>query len=131
MREDETAALEREIAEIAAAGADAVIVQDLGVAARVRRLAPQLSLHASTQMAVHNRQGVEYLRSHGFDRAVLAREMPLSEIEKCAGLGVELEAFCHGALCVSSSGQCLFSSLVGGRSGNRGMCAQPLSLIHI
>ncbi|HIQ82226.1 MAG TPA: U32 family peptidase [Candidatus Pullichristensenella stercorigallinarum] len=128
VREDETAALEREIAEIAAAGADAVIVQDLGVAARVRRLAPQLSLHASTQMAVHNRQGVEYLRGHGFDRAVLAREMPLSEIEKCAGLGVELEAFCHGALCVSCSGQCLFSSLVGGRSGNRGMCAQPCRL---
>ena len=128
VREDEMAALEEQIAEIAAAGADAVIVQDLGVAACVRRLAPRLSLHASTQMAVHNRQGVEYLRAHGFDRAVLAREMPLVEIEKCAGLGVELEAFCHGALCVSCSGQCLFSSLVGGRSGNRGMCAQPCRL---
>ncbi len=128
VREDEMAALEEQIAEIAAAGADAVIVQDLGVAACVRRLAPRLSLHASTQMAVHNRQGVEYLRAHGFDRAVLAREMPLAEIEKCAGLGVELEAFCHGALCVSCSGQCLFSSLVGGRSGNRGMCAQPCRL---
>ena len=128
VREDEMAALEGQIAEIAAAGADAVIVQDLGVAACVRRLAPRLSLHASTQMAVHNRQGVEYLRAHGFDRAVLAREMPLAEIEKCAGLGVELEAFCHGALCVSCSGQCLFSSLVGGRSGNRGMCAQPCRL---
>lgn len=128
VHEDEMAALEEQIAEIAAAGADAVIVQDLGVAACVRRLAPRLSLHASTQMAVHNRQGVEYLRAHGFDRAVLAREMPLAEIEKCAGLGVELEAFCHGALCVSCSGQCLFSSLVGGRSGNRGMCAQPCRL---
>ncbi len=128
VRDGEMAALERQVAEIAEAGADAAIVQDLGVAACVRRLAPEVCLHASTQMAVHNRQGVEYLRDHGFNRAVLAREMSLAEIEKCAGLGVELEAFCHGALCVSCSGQCLFSSLVGGRSGNRGMCAQPCRL---
>ena len=128
VRDGEMAALEAQIREIAEAGADAVIVQDLGVAALVRQMAPGLSLHASTQMAVHDRQGVEYLRDHGFDRAVLAREMPLAEIEQCAGLGVELEAFCHGALCVCCSGQCLFSSLVGGRSGNRGMCAQPCRL---
>ena len=128
VRDGEMAALEAQICEIAEAGADAVIVQDLGVAALVRRMAPGLSLHASTQMAVHDRQGVEYLRDYGFDRAVLAREMPLAEIEQCAGLGVELETFCHGALCVCCSGQCLFSSLVGGRSGNRGMCAQPCRL---
>ena len=128
VRDGEMAALEGQIREVAEAGADAAIVQDLGVAALVRQMAPGLSLHASTQMAVHSRQGVEYLRGHGFGRAVLAREMPLAEIEKCAGLGVELEAFCHGALCVSCSGQCLFSSLVGGRSGNRGMCAQPCRL---
>ena len=128
VRDGEMAALEEQVREAAEAGADAAIVQDLGVAALVRQMAPGLSLHASTQMAVHDRQGVEYLRDHGFDRAVLAREMPLAEIEQCAGLGVELEAFCHGALCVACSGQCLFSSLVGGRSGNRGMCAQPCRL---
>ena len=128
VRDGEMAALEEQVREVAGAGADAVIVQDLGVAALVRQMAPGLSLHASTQMAVHDRQGVEYLRDRGFDRAVLAREMPLAEIEQCAALGVELEAFCHGALCVSCSGQCLFSSLVGGRSGNRGMCAQPCRL---
>ncbi len=128
VREDELPELDRQIAEIAEAGADAAIVQDLGVAASVRTIAPEVKLHASTQMAVHNHQGVEFLRGHGFSRAVLAREMPLSEIERCAGLGVELEAFCHGALCVGCSGQCLFSSLVGARSGNRGMCAQPCRL---
>ena len=128
VRQDELPALEAQIAQIAQANADAVIVQDLGVAASVRRIAPGLSLHASTQMAVHNRQGVEFLARHGFSRAVLAREMSLREIENCACPDVELEAFCHGALCVSCSGQCLFSSLVGGRSGNRGMCAQPCRL---
>ena len=128
VRQDELPALEAQIAEIARAGADAVIVQDLGVAHSVRAIAPGLALHASTQMAVHNRQGVEFLRERGFARAVLAREMTLEQIAMCAGLGVELEAFCHGALCVSCSGQCLFSSLVGGRSGNRGMCAQPCRL---
>ena len=82
VRDGEMSALEAQIREIAEAGTDAVIVQDLGVAALVRRMAPGLSLHASTQMAVHDRQGVEYLRDHGFDRAVLAREMPLAEIEQ-------------------------------------------------
>lgn len=128
VRQDELPALEEQIDRIACAGADAAIVQDLGVAATLLRRAPSIALHASTQMAVHNRQGVLFLREHGFARAVLAREMPLEEIERCAGLGVELEAFCHGALCVSCSGMCLFSSLVGGRSGNRGMCAQPCRL---
>ncbi len=128
VRGDEIAALDRQIEKIAQAAADAVIVQDLGVAASVRKIAPGLELHASTQMAVHNRGGVEFLRDHGFHRAVLAREMSLEEIERCRDLGVELEAFCHGALCVSCSGQCLFSSMLGGRSGNRGMCAQPCRL---
>ncbi len=128
VRQDELKALEETILAIDAARADAVIVQDLGVAEAVRRLAPGLELHASTQMAVHNRQGVDYLAAHGFTRAVLAREMEYSEIRACKGRGVELEVFVHGALCVSCSGQCLFSSIVGGRSGNRGMCAQPCRL---
>ena len=103
----------------------AVLVQDFGVARAVRAIAPGLALHASTQMAAHNRAGVEFLARNGFARAVLAREMSIPEIQACAGLGIELEAFVHGALCVSCSGQCLFSGMVGGRSGNRGRCAQP------
>lgn len=124
-RADETEALERAITEIYLSGADAAIVQDLGVAEAVRRVAPEMDLHASTQMAVHNRQGVDYLAKRGFARVVLAREMDFSEIADCAGRGILLETFAHGALCVSCSGQCLMSSMIGGRSGNRGMCAQP------
>lgn len=128
VREDEIAQLEDSVRAIAEAGADAVLVQDFGVARIVKRMAPELALHASTQMAVHNRAGVEFLASQGFDRVVLAREMDLESIRECAGLGPELEVFVHGALCVACSGQCLFSSLVGGRSGNRGRCAQPCRL---
>ena len=109
-------------------GADAVIVQDFGVARAVRRRAPRLQLHASTQMAVHNRQGVAFLARNGFDRAVLARELTFGEMAECAAQGIEIETFVHGALCVACSGQCLMSSLVGGRSGNRGLCAQPCRL---
>lgn len=107
------------------AGADAAIVQDLGVADSFKEMLPGLELHASTQMAIHNRQGVDFLRDFGFSRAVLAREMNYREVAECAGQGVDIEVFAHGALCVSCSGQCLFSSIVGGRSGNRGRCAQP------
>ena len=128
VREDELSSLEDSIRAIAKAGADAVLVQDFGVARIVKQIAPDLPLHASTQMAVHNRAGVEFLAKQGFDRVVLAREMDLESIRECAGLGPELEVFVHGALCVACSGQCLFSSLVGARSGNRGRCAQPCRL---
>lgn len=128
VREDEIAQLESSVRAIAEAGADAVLVQDFGVARIVKQMAPELALHASTQMAVHNRAGVEFLARQGFDRVVLAREMDLESIRECAGLGPELEVFVHGALCVACSGQCLFSSLVGARSGNRGRCAQPCRL---
>jgi len=114
--------------DMAFAGADAAIVQDLGAASALRQMLPDLPLFASTQMAVHSRHGVRFLKQAGFARAVLAREMTLAEIVDCAGEGLPLEVFCHGALCVSCSGQCLFSSLVGGRSGNRGQCAQPCRL---
>ena len=114
--------------QLAHCGVDAAIVQDLGVAARLHRLLPSLSLHASTQMAIHNAQGAQFALDAGFSRAVLAREMSLEEIAECADTGIEVEVFGHGALCVSCSGQCLFSSLVGGRSGNRGQCAQPCRL---
>lgn len=109
-------------------GADGVIVQDLGVAGLARDLVPKLPLHASTQMTIHNQEGVKWAAGFGFKRVILAREMKLAEIKRIPGEvqgPVELEVFVHGALCYSYSGQCLFSSLIGGRSGNRGMCAQP------
>ena len=128
VKESEMGVLEEIAQSLSKAGADAAIVQDFGVAAELKSMLPSLNLHASTQMAAHNRQAVEFLKEKGFERAVLAREMTFAEIASCAEVGVELEVFCHGALCVSTSGQCLFSSLVGGRSGNRGMCAQPCRL---
>lgn len=108
--------------------ADAVIVQDLGVLKLIRQSFSQLCVHASTQMSVHNAQGAEFLLSQGVSRAVLARECSLKEIKRIADTGIEVEVFVHGALCVSVSGQCLFSSQIGGRSGNRGRCAQPCRL---
>lgn len=107
-------------------GADAAILQDMGLARLARRVLPELPLHASTQMTAHNSPGVQQLLDAGFDRIVLAREMSLTEIEGIKkATGAELEAFVHGALCIGYSGQCLLSSMIGGRSGNRGRCAQP------
>ncbi len=105
--------------------ADAVLVQDLGVLRIARKVFPGLTVHASTQMAIHNRTGVLWCKKQGIRRAVLARECALDEIRKCADTGVEIEVFAHGAQCVAVSGLCLFSSMVGERSGNRGRCAQP------
>ena len=111
------------------AGVDAVIVQDLAVAAAVRRLAPGLALHASTQMSVHSLEGAKQLEALGFRRVVLAREMEQEEIRRVVeGTALEAECFVHGALCMCVSGQCALSSMIGGRSGNRGMCAQPCRL---
>ena len=110
-------------------GADAVIVADRGAIDLLHRHLPALELHASTQASVHSSDGARALRAAGATRVVLARELPLSEIASVVRqAGVETEIFLHGALCVSHSGQCLFSSLVGGRSGNRGECAQPCRL---
>lgn len=107
-------------------GADALIVQDLGLVRMLRRNFPDLELHASTQMGVHDPDGVRLLKELGFKRAVLSREVPLTEIKAIhAGCDLPLECFAHGAMCVSFSGACLFSSMAGGRSGNRGTCAQP------
>lgn len=107
-------------------GIDAVIVQDLGVLKLARQLFPALEVHASTQMTVHNAAGARLLEHLGIDRIVLARELSLEEIAAIkAQTRVGLEVFIHGALCFSYSGQCLMSSLIGGRSGNRGRCAQP------
>lgn len=110
-------------------GIDAIIVQDLGLAKFLIKNFPNLEIHASTQMSVHNLEGVLELEKLGFSRVVLSREVSLSEIEYIRNnCKVDLEIFIHGALCISYSGQCLFSSLVGGRSGNRGKCAQPCRL---
>ena len=106
-------------------GLDAVIVQDIGLAMLIRKLIPELPLHASTQMSVYSLEQVKFLESLGFKRVVLARELTIDEIEYiCKNTSVEIEVFVHGALCVSFSGQCLFSSTIGNRSANRGNCAQ-------
>lgn len=109
-------------------GIDAIIVQDLGLAKFIIKTFPDLPVHASTQMTIHNLDGVLQAEKFGFSRVVLSRELPLDEIEYIAkNSSIELESFVHGALCISYSGQCLMSSLIGGRSGNRGKCARTLS----
>ena len=109
-------------------GVDAVLVQDMGVARIIQMRYLKLVLHASTQMTINNAQGARLMKNMGFSRVVPARECSLEELRKMADVGVEVEAFAHGALCVAVSGQCLFSSMIGGRSGNRGRCAQPCRL---
>ena len=110
-------------------GVDAVLVQDIGVVALAREIVPLLPLHASTQMTIHSTDGVKWAAEQGFSRVVLARELTLEDIARIAqetgDSGIGLEVFAHGALCYGYSGQCLLSSVIGGRSGNRGMCAQP------
>lgn len=114
------------------AGADAFIVQDVGVAAELARSLPQARLHISTQMNTHNAAGIEAAAKLGARRVTLARELSLAEVEHLAGvasgLGLEVEAFAHGALCVCYSGQCFMSSMIGGHSANRGLCAQACRL---
>ncbi|MDF2878834.1 MAG: peptidase, partial [Clostridia bacterium] len=107
-------------------GIDGIISQDLGVVRMVNQYFPHIPLHASTQMTAHSLQDVLFLKGIGFKRVVLARELHLDEIRKIvSSCNIEIETFVHGALCYSYSGQCLMSSLIGGRSGNRGRCAQP------
>lgn len=123
---DDAVALAKQAYEF---GIDAIIVQDLGLAKFLIENFPDLPIHASTQMSIHNIEGVRSAESLGFKRAVLARELSANEIEYiCRNSNIEIEAFIHGALCICYSGQCLFSSAVGGRSGNRGKCAQPCRL---
>lgn len=111
------------------AGVDAIIAQDLAVASLVRACAPQIPLHASTQMSIHSWEGALELEQLGFSRVVLARELNADEITTIAkATRLELECFVHGALCMCVSGQCYFSAMLGGRSGNRGLCAQPCRL---
>lgn len=110
-------------------GVSAIIVQDIGLACELHKAFPDLPIHSSTQMTISNVYGVKLMEKLGFQRVVLARELSLLEIEKIRkNTSLELECFGHGALCISYSGQCLFSSMVGKRSGNRGLCAGPCRL---
>ena len=117
------------IRKVTNVGIDAVIVQDMGVARLIRAISPQLRLHASTQMTIHTPAGAKALYSVGFSRVVLARELTKDEIvEIVNSCPIETEVFVHGALCMCVSGQCYFSAMLGARSGNRGLCAQPCRL---
>ena len=110
-------------------GVDAIIIQDLGLADFLIKHYPEIPLHASTQMTVHNLEGCKQLERLGYKRVVLARELDIEEIKHIReNTSLEIEVFIHGALCISYSGQCLLSSMIGGRSGNRGLCAQPCRL---
>lgn len=112
-------------------GLDAVIVQDIGVVKAIHEYFPSMEIHTSTQMTVTGADGVRFLSQFGVTRVVMAREVSLAEMKRIhEETGMELEAFVHGALCYSYSGQCLFSSILGGRSGNRGRCAQPCRLLY-
>lgn len=125
----ELSAVSDSIRKVAEAGADALIVQDLAVAALAQQMAPNLQLHASTQMSIHSLAGAKQLADMGFARVILSRELSLPEIEHITrNCGIETEIFVHGALCMSISGQCYLSAFLGGRSGNRGACAGPCRL---
>ena len=117
--------------EASGLGVDAILVQDMGLLQVVRQVAPDVHLHASTQMTIHNLDGVKKCADLGLTRAVLSRELSRKEIAYiCAHSPIEIETFVHGALCMCYSGQCFFSSVLGGRSGNRGLCAQPCRLSY-
>ena len=129
IRDEELPAFLTAAREVAEAGPDGVIVQDLAVVRVLREICPELPLVASTQMSVHDAAGVRALEELGFSRVVLARELTLEEIRRIrAETRAELEVFVHGALCMSVSGMCYYSAMMGERSGNRGLCAQPCRL---
>jgi putative protease len=131
VKEHELPQLVETLAALDAMRVDGVILQDLAVARLIRNHFPAIPLHASTQMTIHNTAGVQMLEGLGFQRVVLARELALDEIAAiAAATPVEIETFVHGALCFSISGQCFFSSYLGGHSGNRGRCAQPCRRLY-
>ncbi len=131
IKEGELPQLVDTLSALAAMRVDGIIVQDLAIARLVRNHFPSIPLHASTQMTVHNLAGVKVLAGLGFERAVLARELSIAEIGAItSNHPMEIEVFVHGALCFSISGQCFFSSYLGGHSGNRGRCAQPCRRLY-
>ncbi len=129
IKDRELGALIEYIEALNDAGVDALIVQDMGAAALIRKICPSMPLHASTQMTVTSVDGVKFLEDMGFSRVVLARELTAEEIDNIVkSTKIEIEVFVHGAICMCYSGQCLMSSIIGGRSANRGACAQPCRL---
>lgn len=124
----EWTALDELLQTAAAVGMDACIVQDLGVADYIHQRIPEMPLHASTQMTICSPSGAIWAKEHGFSRVVVAREMTRSEIQAVCAIGLEVEQFVHGALCMCISGQCYLSALIGARSANRGCCAQACRL---
>ena len=129
IKDSELSELSQYVRDLSDIGADAVLVQDFGAVKIIKKCAPQLPVHASTQMTATDTDDVLFLQKLGFERAVLSRELSFEEIKKISeNTSCELEVFVHGAICMCYSGQCLFSSIVGGRSGNRGACAQPCRL---
>ena len=127
--DNEFSVLDKFIRYINQIGVDGVIVQDIGVAMYIKRITPDLKLHASTQMTVYDVEGARFLKKLGFERVVLARELSFEKIlEITTTVDIETEIFIHGAMCLCYSGQCLMSGIIGGRSGNRGKCAQPCRL---
>ena len=128
VRDSEMEDCVRAVRFAAKTGVDALIVQDLGVLSAARELFPELEIHASTQMTVHSESGMKTVTSLGCTRAVLSRELPLDVIKRLSQMGIETEAFVHGALCMSVSGQCYMSAFIGSRSANRGLCAQACRL---
>jgi Collagenase and related proteases len=126
LKDRELYGLPKVVRDLYSAGADALIIQDLGAGELIKNILPDFELHASTQMTAHNLEAVNLLYEMGYKRVVLSRELSLREIEHiCSNTKAEIEVFTHGALCICYSGQCLMSSMIGGRSGNRGRCAQP------
>ena len=126
---DELEAAARLIAAVAESGADAVIVQDLGLVRLIRAVAPDLPMHGSTQMTLTEPRGIDFVRRLGVERVIVARELSIADVRRIrAAVDVPVEVFVHGALCVAYSGQCLTSEALGGRSANRGQCAQACRL---
>lgn len=126
LKENEIEEAVRYVGYLYEIGVDALIIQDLGLLKRIKEEFPLMEVHASTQMTIHNGEAAVYFKDKGFHRIVLSREMTLEEIKYISkDLAIETEMFVHGAICVAYSGQCLMSSMIGGRSGNRGRCAQP------
>ncbi|MDU4882285.1 DUF3656 domain-containing protein [uncultured Clostridium sp.] len=132
LKENEIEEAVRYVGYLYEIGADALIIQDLGLFKRIKEEYPDFELHASTQMTIHNGEAAIYFKEKGFHRVVLSREMTIDEIKYIStDLMIETEMFVHGAICVSYSGQCLMSSIIGGRSGNRGRCAQPCRMEYV
>jgi len=131
IKEDELTLFEKSVIKAAECGVDALIIQDLGAAKIARKVCPDMPIHASTQLTASNLYDVRDFQDRGFSRVVLSRELSRQEISRIyKETGAEIEAFAHGALCISFSGKCLMSSFIGGRSGNRGMCAQPCRQLY-